>query len=82
MGGDTMLMNTEYQFHWEVVPMDESIEPTLIFTEEDSVAAAAQKYEELYGNYVAIKYIRKYAVTIKYPESIELEDETKIYQQK
>lgn len=76
-----MMMHTDYQFHWEVVAMDE-MEPFYIFTETDSVAAAAIKFEETWGDTVSIKYIRKTAVTRLLPDELDLEDEVKVYQQK
>lgn len=76
-----MMMHTDYQFHWEVVAMDE-MEPFYIFTEIDSVAVAATKFEETWGDTVSIKYIRKIAVTRLLPDELDLEDEVKVYQQK
>lgn len=55
-------------FQWEIVPMEG--ESFYVMTVTDSVATAAQTFEDEYGNNISVYGIRKAAEIIQFEEAI------------
>lgn len=55
-------MNKSY--HWEVQPSEE-VKPYFILTNTDSVADAAQQFEDSFGD-ISIMFIRKISVSTNF----------------